>query len=82
MLFLLSSLPTWEEAAGAVSLLSMNSAVPLGSRMSMKAPPPIPLAMGLMTPRQKTDAMAASTALPPDWKGGTKVSDGVWIGHA
>lgn len=50
---------------GANSRASMISAVPLGSRILMKPPPPMPDAMGLNTPSHNAVVTQASAALPP-----------------
>ena len=50
---------------GANSRASTISAVPLGSRMLMKPPPPMPDAIGLKTPSHSAVVTHASAALPP-----------------
>ena len=52
-------------AAGAISRASTTSEIPFGRRITMKAPPPRPEALGFITPWQKAVATTASTALPP-----------------
>lgn len=55
-------------AAGATSLASITSVVPLGLLMIMKWPPPRPEAAGLIMPWHRAVVMAESTALPPSVK--------------
>mmetsp|Transcript_11317 Transcript_11317/g.39362 ORF Transcript_11317/g.39362 Transcript_11317/m.39362 type:complete len:363 (+) Transcript_11317:168-1256(+) len=52
-------------AAGASSLASTASAVPLAARTSAKHPPPTPLLCGWTTPRHSAAVTAASAAFPP-----------------
>ena len=54
-----------EAAAGATSLASITSVVPLGLLMIMKLPPPRPEAAGLFMPWHRAVVIAESTALPP-----------------
>ena len=52
-------------AAGAASRNSIASRVPFARRITMNAPPPMPLECGCVTPRHSAVATAASTACPP-----------------
>ena len=52
-------------ADGATSRASITFVSPCAVRISMKPPPPTPLAMGLSTPWHRAVATAASTAFPP-----------------
>ena len=50
---------------GATSRMLMTCAWPCPVRMSMKPPPPMPLAIGFITPWHSAVATAPSMALPP-----------------
>ena len=54
--------------AGARSRKSMNVVRPSARRISMKPPPPILPARGCVTASANPTAIAASTALPPDFE--------------
>jgi hypothetical protein len=45
--------------------MSITSDCPCALRTSMKPPPPMPLAIGFITPWHSAVATAASTAFPP-----------------
>ena len=51
-------------AAGAISLATRETAVPLLRWMVITKPPPMPILCEVTTPLQKRTATAASTAVP------------------